>query len=164
MNNSYPEDSNYSVPSKIRLRSINEENGKLSQEKVRKYLFSNKMLFQGKGRLKISSLTAKKKQTKSKRLLKENCSFTHLHHYWDSNKTARYAWREKIIIKGGRASPPYWTNDCVLSEEYQKTCNVTLSCPCDLLVRSVNVTLCLPGEDFLERLDAILNLKSIFKS
>lgn len=37
--------------------------------------------------------------------------------YCNSN-SARYAWREKIILKGGRASPQYWTNDCVLSEKY----------------------------------------------
>lgn len=43
----------------------------------------NKVLFQGKGLLEISSLTTKKKQAKSKRLLKEICNFTHLHHYQD---------------------------------------------------------------------------------
>lgn len=87
MNNLYPEDSNYLVPSKICLWSINEENEKLSQEKVRKIYFffpPKKCFFQGKGSLKISSLTAEKKQTKSRRLLREICNFTHLYHYLDS--------------------------------------------------------------------------------
>lgn len=58
---------------------------KWSQEKKRKYqgFFSNKVLFQGKGLLELSSLTTEKKQTKSKRLLKEICNFIHLHHFQD---------------------------------------------------------------------------------
>jgi len=56
MNNPHPEDSNYSVPSKIILWSINAEDGNLSQKKVRKYIFfPNKMLFQYKGRLKTAA-------------------------------------------------------------------------------------------------------------
>lgn len=165
MNNPYPEDSNYSVLSKIFLWSINAEDGKLNQKKVRKkyiFFFSVKCCFR-RGDLKICSFTAKKKHSKSKRLFEEICIFTDLHNYQDSFIAVLILLdvlegKNKIkssCFSSSRASPLHctsdWMNTNILSEEYQKTCNIALPCPHDLLVRSINLTLFLPGKDFLKK-------------
>lgn len=132
-----------------------------SQKKIR--FFFSEMLFQEKKRLKICSFTAKKKHSKSKRLFEEICIFTDLHNYQDSFIAVLILLdvlegKNKIkssCFSSSSASSFHCTNDwmntSVLSEEYQKTCNIALPCPHDLLARSVNLTLFLPGKDFLKK-------------
>lgn len=127
-----------------------------ARKKWENIFFSNKMLLQGKGGFKINSLTAFKKQTKSKRLLKEIFDFTHLHHYQDSFTAVLILpdmlEEEKITLKGGCDSSSHWTNDSVPWGKYQKTRNATLFLFLWPFREDCKFN-CLTGEDFLQQLD-----------